>query len=241
MISRGLNSPTSLLSDANGDRLYATFTRLRIASTAPLSTVLENTHGIAEGRISRFGNGVFLGEVSLSLGANTISARLMSSFTKRSKTASNASLLKGQPPIPENCAIPSLEALPAFAEEYRERRHRPLAKPLFCCEYEVIPFHDINGVGLLYFAAYPVINDICELKYMDRGLDWALDSSPLKRDIFYFANIDLNDRIVYRVHAQDVQDRTIWLESSLSRASDGVMMAYIVTEKALLPNRTASA
>ena len=239
MISRGLNSPANLLSDANGDRLYATFTRLRIASTAPLSTVPENTHGTADGNISRFGAGVFLGEVSLSLGANVISSRLMSSFTKRSKAASNTSLLQGQPPIPENCGIPNLGALPAFAEEYRERRRSPLAEPLFSCQYEIIPFHDINGVGLLYFAAYPVINDICELKYMDRGLDWALHSSTLMRDIFYFANSDLNDRIVYRVHSQNVQDRMIRIESSLSRASDGAMMAYIITEKALLPNRTA--
>jgi probable biosynthetic protein (TIGR04098 family) len=240
MIAGGLNSQTSLLADANGDRLYPTFTRVRIAATAPISTVPENTHGTANGHIRRFGNGVFFGEVRLSLGTNTIDVQLMSSFTKRSQAGSNASLLKGQPPVPENCAIPNLEALPAFAEEYRERRRGPFAKPLFTCEYKIIPFHDINGVGLLYFAAYPVINDICELNYMDRGLDWALDSSTLTRDILYFANSDLNDRIVYRVHSQYVQGRTIRIESSLSRASDDAMMAYLVTEKALLPDLRAS-
>ena len=32
---------------------------------------------------------------------------------------------------------------------------------LYECHYEILPPHDINGVGLLYFAAYPSVFDLC--------------------------------------------------------------------------------
>ena len=242
MISDNLGQPSHLLVDAKGDRLYATFTRLQVVSSAPLVRVSENSRGTATGRLRRFGTGVFFGEIDIALERDwTASARLMSSFTKRSRAASNASLLKGQPIIPETCPVPVIDVLPDFGQEHRQRRSLAPASPLFSCEYEIIPYYDINGVGLLYFATYPMINDICELKFMERGLDWALDSSTVKRDVFYFGNCDLSDRIVYRVHVSEAGADSIRIESSLSRSSDNLLMAYIVTEKALLSERTASA
>ena len=49
--------------------------------------------------------------------------------------------------------------------EYRDRRSANPDAAIFDSEYEIVPFHDINGVGLLYFAAYPIISDICSLRY----------------------------------------------------------------------------
>ena len=59
MLSSGLESPSSELADANGDRLYATFTRLKLTSTASLLAFAENESITARGKIARFGGGAF--------------------------------------------------------------------------------------------------------------------------------------------------------------------------------------
>jgi len=231
MITSGLGAPSSALHDGNGDRVYATFTRLRIEATVPLARFEENERLALDGRISRFGAGMFFSEIALEGVKARVIASIMSSFTKRGSPTSNTSLLKGQPTIPAGCPIADLPAMPPFGQGYRERRSGRLAPALFEVAYDIIPYHDINGVGLLYFAAYPIISDICELKYIDRANDWALEASTVCRDVYYFANCDARDRLIYRVHARQDTPAGIDLESSLSRASDGALMAYLVTRK----------
>lgn len=231
MITSGLGAPSSALRDGNGDRLYATFVRLRIEATVPLARFEENEPLALEGRIGRFGAGMFFSEIALEGVKERVMASVMSSFTKRGSPTSNTSLLKGQPTIPAGCPIADLCAMPPFGQGYRERRSGTLAPALFETTYDIIPYHDINGVGLLYFAAYPIISDICELKYIDRANNWALEASTVCRDVYYFANCDTQDRLIYRVHARQDTPTGVDLESSLSRASDGALMAYFVTRK----------
>src|SRR5262249_15111843 len=141
----------------------------------------------------------------------------------------NTSLLKGQPEIPRACAIPDHAALPEFGQEYRTRRAGAPATPIFECQYEIIPPHDINGVGLLYFAAYAMINDICAVRFA--GASFPREFSTQRGDVFYYANSDPDETLVYRIHRWDTGDDTVEMEASLSRKSDGVTMASIVTEK----------
>jgi probable biosynthetic protein (TIGR04098 family) len=100
---------------------------------------------------------------------------------------------------------------------------------IFSCEYEIIPQYDINGVGLLYFAAYPIISDICEERFAsERNL------STTKRDVFYFRNCDPVETLVFRIHRRQSSDLLVESETSISRKSDGALMARIFTRKALL-------
>jgi probable biosynthetic protein (TIGR04098 family) len=158
----------------------------------------------------------------------------MSSFSKRAITTSNSALLKGQPAIPPDCPIRGLEQMPVFGLEYRERRSTQLPGVLFECPYEILPVHDINGVGLLYFAAYPAISDICEQRFIGQGARWAARTSVVRRDVFYFANCDMDDQLIYRVHARRDLDAGVEIESSISRASDAKLMALLVTYKELI-------
>lgn len=233
MITSGLGVSSSALCDGNGSRLYATFTRLRIEATCPLLAFVENEDVSLHGAIERFGAGMFFSTISLQGPAKAIRASAMSSFTKRGASNGNTSLLKGQAVIPPGCRIRELQAMPEIGDGYRLRRKSTPAPALFETEYEFIPYHDINGVGLLYFAAYPTISDICELRYMGLGNQWALTASSVSRDIFYFANSDIHDRLIYRVHSRKDRPGEIEIESSLSRASDGTLMAYLVTKKAV--------
>lgn len=225
MITSGLGSRSSALKDGGGNRLYATFTRIGYSLRKPLSAIGEDSGLDLTGTISRFGAGTFISDIVLHHELAAGEARLMSNFSRRGE-ANNTSLLKGQPTIPPNCPIPEVP-LPAFVSEYRDLRARTLAAALFETEYDIIPFHDVNGVGLLYFAAYPIISDICSLRYSSEFSE----QSTVSRDIYYFANADIKDRIVFRIHKWQQSETSLDMETSLSRKSDGVVMAYILTKK----------
>jgi probable biosynthetic protein (TIGR04098 family) len=225
MITKGLGSPSSELRDGSGNRLYATFTRNRYTFARPLNAIGENTSLDLRGKIARFGAGTFVSDIAIGHVDAPGEARLMSNFSRRGETG-NTSLLKGQPTIPPDCPIPDGPP-PGFMLEYRDRRAATALPALFETEYEIIPFHDINGVGLLYFASYPIISDICSLRHAG---DFA-DRSTISRDIFYFANADTSDRLVFRIHRWEHSGATLNVETSLSRRSDGRPMAYLLTSK----------
>jgi probable biosynthetic protein (TIGR04098 family) len=231
LISQGLRAPSSQMSDANGDRLYATFTRLHWSGTQPLKAFAENDRVSAQASIKRFGAGVFFGEIALGAETKRIDVQLMSSFTKRSSSASNLSLLKGQPHVPADCPIPVMDELPVFAQQYRQLRAVARESVLFEHEYRILPYHDINGVGLLYFAAYPTINDLCEMHYFADNPEWCMQSSTLSRDIHYYGNCNLSDRIIYRLHDVKDDNGKMTLTSSLTRASDSTVIANLITTK----------
>ena len=154
VITRGLGMKSSRLTDAGGNRLYATFTRVQLSSTAPLAAYAENETITIDAKTSRYGAGMFFSDAAVQGDGRSAQVRVMSSFSKYGEAGANTSLLKGQPQIPDGCAIPDHADLPQFGHAYRSQRATALAPPLFECQYEIIPPHDINGVGLLYFAAY---------------------------------------------------------------------------------------
>lgn len=225
MIASGLGSQSSSIVDGSGNRLYATFTRISYLLQASMATIAENSSLELHGSISRFGAGTFISDIGLKQELAPGAARLMSNFSRRGN-ADNTSLLKGQPTIPANCPVPEI-ALPAFMLEYRDRRSTVPDASLFNSEYDIIPFHDINGVGLLYFAAYPIISDICSLRYFAGFAGFSTTS----RDIYYFANTDAGDGLIFRIHRWTLAGSVLDTETSLSRKSDGALIAYLVTRK----------
>lgn len=238
MITNGLGVASSELRDGQGDRLYATFTRLRFTASSPLCSFVESEPATLTGRIERAGAGMFFSEQTFAAAGATISASVMSTFAKRGAATSNMSLTKGQPAIAASCPIIDRGTMPEIGIGYRARRSVLMAEAaslpvLYEHVYDILPYHDINGVGLLYFAAYPVISDLCELTYIARGNHWARQASTVTRDVYYLANCDLDDSIVYRVHVRRDRPDGIALETSLSRTSDGRLMAYLVTQKGL--------
>ena len=60
MLSEGLGQPSSKLADANGDRLYATFTRIYYTSSVPIKRFSENEEITATAKTARFGGGVLM-------------------------------------------------------------------------------------------------------------------------------------------------------------------------------------
>jgi probable biosynthetic protein (TIGR04098 family) len=229
MITRDLGASSSSLKDAAGNRLYATFTRICVEADEPLARFAENEPIQLEGDMTRFGAGIFLSDVGIEGNARGIHAAAMSSFSMRGEVGSNTSILKAQPAIPTTSTIPTLDLLPDFARDYRARRASLPSDIVFECDYEMLPPYDINGVGLLYFAAYPMINDICAMRH--GGRRFAIDFSTRRRDVFYFGNSNADDTLLFRLHGWHETESRIEMEASLSRRSDGVAIAYIATIK----------
>ena len=91
----------------------------------------------------------------------------------------------------------------------------PLTKGPVRAEYRLVPDRDVNGVGLIYFANYPVFLDICErqilagteLPFTDDLLD---RRTPIRRRIAYLSNASGRDTLDIEIEA--------WIENPFALA-----------------------
>ena len=234
MVTHFLETPSAGITDDLGDRLYATFTRITLEIEPSLRTVRENDTLRVDADLSRFGASFFFGDHALASGDTRGTARTMSTFAKYGERGKNTSLMKGTPALPDPGALPSLETFPEFGTTYRARRGEDPADVIWECDYEILPSHDINGVGLLYFAAYPTIMDLCiERHEAEHGIGkgFLAAHSTTRKDICYFANSEPTETLVFRLHARDEADGLVHHRASLARKSDGVRMSEVYSTK----------
>ena len=229
MITHFLRTSSAAIADDQGDRLYATFTRIRLAVETSLRGFRENDLLKINSTLERHGTGFFFGRHGLAGGEARGEARTMSTFAKYGERGKNTSLMKGTPFLPDPDAIPSLAELPEFGVEYRARRAQAPEENLFECDYEILPPHDINGVGLLYFAAYPSAFDLCFERFEGKG--FLLSHSTVSKDMFYFANSDPTETLRFRLHSRGEENGVIRHSASLYRTSDGKRMAEVSSAK----------
>lgn len=242
LISRGMKRATNAIVDETGNRLYATFTRIQICS-APLSSFNENDELDLQAAIKSFGKGTFVTEVTSD--SKVLRAMVMTTFSLR-EMEDNTRLFKSQP-VGEIQGIPEYQVTPEFLNEYRlikkdlTESHVVMGHSfnltdeiIFESEYTLNPYYDINGVGLLYFAAYPTISDVCEARHCNIGRTskWECDFSTVHRDIFYFANCNINDAVIYRLNSLEfIGESKVKILSALYRKRDMQIMARIFTVK----------
>jgi probable biosynthetic protein (TIGR04098 family) len=229
MITDFLKAPSSAIADDQGDRLYATFTRILLEAEPSLRGFSENDTLTIDSRLERQGAGFFFGHHSLSSGLAGGRAQTMSTFAKYGERGKNTSLMKGSPTLPEPDTIASLPALPEFGMEYRQRRSAEPGPERFTCDYEILPPHDINGVGLLYFAAYPTVFDLCLEKAEGKG--FLIGHSTVSKDICYYANSEPTETLRFVLHGQSEEGGIICHNASLFRSSDGKRMAEVISRK----------
>lgn len=247
MLCKGLDTPSFLLQDELKNRLYATFVRVRIQSTIPFIGYIENEMLNIDKSISRYGSGMYFSNFHLASSGGQIIADLMTSFSIR-KSSDNTKLIKSEPFVSVNSIHP-LHSAPEIASEYRllkkgEKSELSVAgirfliskDEVYSTEYDINPYYDLNGVGLLYFAAYPIINNTCEARFFNRekqsSLRWEEEYHVLARDVLYFANCNINDKIRYVLNDyQFLEGEKVKVNSSLYRMSDNVLMARIFTVK----------
>jgi probable biosynthetic protein (TIGR04098 family) len=250
LLCRGLGRRSNALNDEMGNRLYATFARVRIEGTGSLGTFGEGEQLNLSGHISRYGGGMYYGEFRLGSLADPqkhVRSQLITSFSRRGETG-NTNLVKSQPAVEQNL-IDSLSSPPEFVEEYRLSKKGEISswqlgghsfsqsdEIIVEQTYELNPYYDSNGVGLLYFAAYPIVADTCEARHFNAQVQpgerrWEMQWRTIARDVMYYANCDLDDKIVYRLHQVERDEGSLRTAASLHRKSDGALMAKLFTVK----------
>lgn len=129
--------------------------------------------------------------------------------------------------------------------------------PLATLDYEPSPYADYNGAGLLYFASYVTIADSAERRMVrrlgldryrrahvgglrnpprafnvDESRDWALVTSSVRRDIFYYENLPLGAALTAALVAFEEDGSGVTTRVRFTRAGDaGRPMADIVTRR----------
>lgn len=239
LITRGFEKQSSSFADANGNRLYATFVRINYELTA-LKDFGENEVISFGGKIDAFGKSAIRSEIYGESNQNKLQANLLTVFSVKSESVNviDKARLDGL-----ESKIPQLNKTDSFISDYnlvkKEFRETletkfgnfPLSNSEVIFEkiYQLNPFTDINGVGLLYFASYPMISDFCLLSYP--GIEDFSSYSTVYRDIFYFGNCNRNDKIIFKLNFIDCNDEGLRLVTSLYRLSDNVLIAKIITVK----------
>jgi probable biosynthetic protein (TIGR04098 family) len=245
LLSKGLGKISRDIKDISGNRLYGTFVRIRI-QCSPLIHYRENDIFNIKGKIYRYGRNNFLCNLDCESNGKIINAELMTTFSRKSGT-DNHNLEPGVP-NKENMIIEELSQRPELLTG-----HRSMVKGLqntysfnneeislnknniFNVDYNINPYQDINGVGLLYFASYPTISDYCELEYfnsINEVKEWSNEYHTVFRDIYYYANCNINDKIIFIINNFEfVNNKKVKIYSSLIRKNDNTQMADIFTIK----------
>lgn len=246
LICKGLNTKSFDLKNETEDRLYATFVRIRINCDKSLKHFTENEDGIIEGGISRFGNSMYFSNIDVVTDNNKIKAELMTTFSIR-KGEDNKALSKSEPHGVEN-EVAQLPSFPQMGNDYRLLKKRVKKEltfgdyafdltedSIYSNEYRINAFYDINGVNLLYFASYPIINDYSEGIYFNDNEDygrWEQTYYTKYKDVFYYANCDINETIIYKLNNfKELPNGDIQISSTLCRKSDDGILARIFSVK----------
>lgn len=250
LICKGLNTKSFDLTNDSNSRLYATFVRIRLFCSGSLKSFVENEEAVFNGRINRFGESMYFSNIDFATKNASISAELMTTFSIRD-AVDNTSLAKSEPDVSVN-NVPVLKRFPEIGNQYRQVKKRVMTKieneklgfsfdvnevTLHSFDYDLNPFYDINGVNLLYFAAYPIINDYCESKvmnnnYMEIDEQWEQNYSTKYKDVFYYANCNVNDSLIYELCSIDhLENGLVKLGSLLRRKSDQAIIARVFTLK----------
>lgn len=237
LLTKGFNKKSSEFKDENHNRLYATFLRVKY-EISQLTKFTENDTIHFTSTINGFGNNTFLSRIYGKCLEYRISATLMTTFSVREQS-NNKKITKCEPKIKSE-RITQLLKTPLFLNDYRLLRKgltenistndlvfKIVDDSIFSCNYDINPYYDINGVGLLYYAAYPIISDKCLLEY-----DQTMSSyHTVFRDTFYFANSNAGDKIIFKLNTLDKSETKIKTLTSLFRESDNQLLARILTVK----------
>ncbi|HVZ73474.1 MAG TPA: Pnap_2097 family protein [Polyangia bacterium] len=251
-VSRRLGVATHDILDDGRERLYPTVVALRARYDRPLSEARENDLFEANVEVMPCGRACAEGRVVGVAGRVRFAVELVTTFARRQsdgamKMALPAARLAARWSLPDVASPLAALARAArkrqpLADDFAGPTLEPLEPMVGSLRHEPSPYADYNGARLLYFAAYPTIADTVERKLVRRlGLaldvdaDWALATSPVRRDVFYYGNLPLGESLRAELVAFEREARASFkTRVRLRRAGDGVVMADVVTRRALL-------
>jgi len=247
----GVNSKD--MRDDAGNRLYPTFLAIRGRYETPLCKVEMDQHFQTSVRINHFGRAFFHSEIVFKNAEARFDLEMLTTFVARNKTGLNE-LHQSLPAAKLAYNSNALSSAPPLLKDSQALRHGKRTDYDFAghrfsnsendldlqISFEPSPYIDFNGAGLLYFAAYPTITDTLERQLvirhelLDGKDDWAVRTSTVARDVFYYRNLNLGQRLTATIKRFDRVGENIILHTALSAKSDGAALADIFTTKRVM-------
>jgi probable biosynthetic protein (TIGR04099 family) len=236
----GLSKPD--FRDADGNRLYAAFTAVRVCD-AQLGSVREGDAlrlRTSLGRISR--TQWLSSHVAVSKERLTARVTMNSVFVRRTVAGSNRHVERAAVAASLPRIDPMLDGgdLARHAREVRSANwsehfgfKRGNATQIAVFDFRPCPYTDFNGADFFYFASFQSLVDRAEW-------DWRLQGGALAetthREIFYYGNIDIGDelRVVLRAtHPNDSSQcrKSIRHWCQVYRAGDEKLIGDVFTAK----------
>jgi|GEM_PF-978972 len=270
--------PSRKLCDETGERLYATFfyVETRFPRETPLAAFGENDRFTVVSTLKSFGNSILdgyhffypagwpeerkvpllNGKQALEMGipyvrTSNIFVKMLqgASWLKKSRPAH-----KGMDDIPRLAEVPDSYAKIKQADG--DDRFRPPPGGYTCLtpetakiEYAIEPDRDLNGVGLLYFANYPMILDIAERRCLREKILLPLSEEMIDlrtlchRESAYLGNAHQSDSIEVWIDvwmenpfltghpAPEMSPVRLFLNYRMFRRSDGRKILVSTAEK----------
>ncbi|GLK86013.1 Pnap_2097 family protein [Ancylobacter defluvii] len=218
LLAARIGRPASAVEDWEGNRVYAAFRQLRLEA-ARLDLAREDDGLVIRSCLWRLTRTQLISQHALEIGGEAAGlVTLVSAFIRR-EGGSNRRVCRVE--------VPGLTELPFWGQLQPEVP--PLAEapgPAEAFSFTPCPPEDFNGAGFLYFPAYVAI--------AERALHatrWkaAADTPVRERTVRFHANLDAGDRIDVATCLLPTATGEARIASALRRASDGVLMAEIVT------------
>jgi probable biosynthetic protein (TIGR04098 family) len=253
-IARRMEVPSDQIRSAGGERLYPTFVAVRARYQFPLAAIGENETLHAAVEVAPCGRACAHGRVLARIGERRLSLELLTTFAVRS----GPGLLRmALPAAPLAARFVAQGPPPPLAGLAKAARRGQLGRPegdvqinsvdrghtLGRLAVEPSPYADYNGAGLLYFPSYVTIADTAErqlvraLKLARAGSDWALVTSPVQRDVFYYANLPLGQALIAELVSLTRERGAVRTHVRLRRADGEVPMADILTRRLFVERR----
>ena len=251
----GVNS-TEMRDDA-GNRLYPTFLAIKGRYATPLSMVQMDQHFQTTVELSHFGRAFFHSTIAFGNEETRFELEMLTTFAARNKNELN-DLHQSLPAANLVYKSRPLNSRPPILKLSQALRHREAMEYDFLgyhfavsenalglqMSFEPSPYIDYNRAELLYFAAYPTIADTIERRLIgkhhlaDTDRDWAVQSSTIARDVFYYRNLDLGKTLIATLKRFDRVGENVILDTLLTNEVDGAPLAEIITAKRLLDGST---
>ena len=236
--------------DNAGNRLYPTFLAIKGRYATPLCKVQMDQHFQTSVELNHYGRAFFHSTITFRNEEARFDLEMLTTFVARYKSGLN-DLRQSLPGAKLVYNSTPLSSPPPLLKLSQKLRHGEITNYEFVGHYFAIsendlnlqisfepsPYIDYNGAGLLYFAAYPTITDTLERQLvirhelMEGAGDWAVRTSTVARDVFYYRNLDLGQRLTARLRRFDRVGENIIMHTALTAESDGAALADIFTAK----------
>ncbi len=251
LLAAELGLPKPDFRDAEGNRLYAAFTVVRVCDAHP-ERAAESHELRLRASLDRISRTQWLSSHVAVCGDRVVAkVAMVSAFLRRTVTGSNR-LVQRATAIATS--LPSIKTATNGADLV-ENAHRlrtgnwqehlgfdrAAGSELATFNFRPCPNNDFNGANFLYFASFQSIVDRAEWQW---GLPGKTLTGTKHREIFYHGNIDVEDslRIVLRtkcLRGGPPRGRTLWHWCQIFRLSDRKLIADVFTAKAPIARPSA--